>query len=439
MPLRRLIVGALRVNLRRNRVLLGLIVLLAILVASLYWVSRPARVATILLDRVGKGLGLEISASGATEYRLRGTPMLLLRDVVAREPGAATPVVRVSRVYVSLPWSTIRARGSDLTVKRLELDRPQLDLAALQHWLATRPPSVETRIPTLIDGLRITDGSLVGGIDKDSWRIVGLAADLPSLYPDRPLQAHVRGRYLDAPMAAPFDLAIALRNPRVFANGGTTGFGSNGTVSMEHGDWRLPMQLGLSGPLRWHNGILTVTPGRIGLTARYESGESRLPFALGLHGALRFAKSTWTLAPTGLALRGRGGSANDPVPTLDANGVLAMGRQLVLQLDGVIAQWPDAWPALPPPIGQSRSPLPFTLGYVGKTDFRAITHLQLRRDAARFAGRFHLQDVLAWSKAAATGTPLPPITGTFSTPQLTIAGAKLEGVEVEFQDDEPLP
>ena len=97
--------------------------------------------------------------------------MLLLRDVVAREPGAATPLLRADRIYLSLPWSTIRARGSDLTVKRIELDRPQLDLPALQRWLATRPPS-EKRFPTLTDGLRITDGAIANDDDSDSgWRI----------------------------------------------------------------------------------------------------------------------------------------------------------------------------------------------------------------------------------------------------------------------------
>ena len=96
--------------------------------------------------------------------------MLLLRDVVARQPGAAEPLLRARRIYLSLPWSTIRARGGDLTVQRIELDAPQLDLAALQRWLATRPPSVETRLPTLTDGLRIIDGRVFNGDAQGSWR-----------------------------------------------------------------------------------------------------------------------------------------------------------------------------------------------------------------------------------------------------------------------------
>ena len=416
---------------RRARTLVVLAVLLAVLAASLYWVSRPDRATSVLLDRIGNGLGLEINASGVTEYRLRGTPMLLLRDVVVRQPGAAAPLLRADRIYLSLPWSTIRARGSDLTVKRIELDDPQLDLAALQRWLATRPPSVETRIPTLTDGLRITGGSIVSGDAKDRWRIDDIVAALPWLYPDRPLQAHLRGRYLDAPLAIPFDLAVALRNPRLLANRGRTGFGSNGRITVERGDWRLPAQITLSGPVRWNTGKLTVTPAHIGMAARYESGDTRLPFALGLHGALRFGQATWTLAPVGVALRGQGA-----IPTVHGHGVLAFGLRLVLQLDGMIAQWPDAWPTLPPPIGQSNSPLPFALRYVGEPGLSEVASLRLQRDATTFDGRFRLPDMRQWIKAAATGSPLPPIDGTLSTPKLEISGATLQGVEVEFDDDE---
>src|SRR3546814_13689864 len=78
--------------------------------------------------------------------------------MVAREPGAATPLLRARRVYVSVPWSTVRSRGAQLDITRIEFDAPVLDLPALQHWLAARPPG-ETRMPTLSDGLQVVDGS----------------------------------------------------------------------------------------------------------------------------------------------------------------------------------------------------------------------------------------------------------------------------------------
>lgn len=414
---------------RRRWVLVVLVALLAALASSLYWLSRPGRVPTLLLDRIGAALGLEISARGTTQYRLRGMPMLLLRDVVAREPGAATPMLRAGRVYITLPWSTIQTRGGDLTIKRIELDDAQLDLPALQRWLATQPPA-QTRIPTLTDGLRITGGSIVNGdANRGSWRIDGITAELPSLYPDRPLQTRLRGRYLDPPLTIGFDLAVALRSPAVLVGGGVAGFGSNGRITIDRGDWRLPMQAALSGPLQWGQQGLRFTPARIGMAARYESGDTHLPFALGLHGPLKFDQATWTLAPVGVALRGQG-----LIPLVDAHGALALGRRLVLQLDGTIARWPAAWPTLPPPIGQSDSPLPFVLRYVGEPDLSEVTSLRLQRDASMFDARFRLPAMLEWLDSSAT-SPLPPLDGLLTTPTLEISGAMLEGVEVEFADD----
>src|SRR3546814_11600496 len=108
---------------------------------------QPQRVTGFVLNALGDALGLEITATGSSEYRLRGTPVLVVHDVVAREPGAATPLLRARRVYVSVPWSTARSRGAQLDINRIELDAPVLTLPDLQHWLAARPPG-ETRMPT---------------------------------------------------------------------------------------------------------------------------------------------------------------------------------------------------------------------------------------------------------------------------------------------------
>ena len=403
--------------------------LLAVLVASLYWVSQPPRVSALLLARIGNALGLQISASGVAEYRLRGTPMLLLRDVVVREPGAPQPLLRASRVYLSLPWSTIRARGGASTIQRVELDRPRLDLAALQHWLATRPPTAATRIPTLTDGLRITGGTVVAdGQSRESWRIDGLTLAAPSLYPGRRLQARLRGRYLDAPLAIPFTLAMTLQNPGVLASGGPTGLTSQGKITIQRADWHLPAQLTLSGPVQWRAGALTLAPAHFGMSAQYEAGDTRLPFALGLHGPLKFRQSAWTLAPAGIAIRGDGA-----IPTADAVGALKLGERLVLELDGTMKRWPDAWPTLPQPIGQSSAPLLFALHYTGATDLSAVTRLRLARGATAFDAIFRLPAARDWLQQP-PGSPLPPLDGRLSTPRLVISGAILEGVEVDFDD-----
>jgi hypothetical protein len=410
---------------RRRIVLIVIVVALLLLALLLRTVLQPEHATRLVLDQAGKALGLEITAASG-EYRLRGTPQLVLNDVVAREPGA-TPLLRAKRIYLSLPWSTIRARGSDLTVRRIELDAPGFDLPAYQHWVAKRPPSAR-RIPTLTDGLRIRDGR----IDNDDWDVDGIDANLPSLHPDRPARARLRARYLDPPLAIPVDLVAALSHPAALATGTATGFATRGRITIERGDWRLPATIALSGPLQLGKDDLSISPAHLGMAARYESGKTALPFTLGLHGPLRFDEATWVLAPVGVALRGNG-----PVPSLDAHGALALGRRLVLQLDGRIAQWPETWPALPAPIGQSTSALPFVLHYIGRADLSEIATLHLERDATVFDGRFRLPDVMTWIDADKL-SPLPPIDGHATTPRLEISGAQLEGVEVGI-DDPALP
>ena len=402
-------------------------ILTAILLALLLfagWMLQPQRATGLLLQKVGSALGLEITA-GSADYRLRGTPQLVLRDVVATRPGDATAVLRADRVFVSLPWSTLRARGSDLTVQRVELDGPVFDLPALQRWLATRPTTGETRIPTLVDGMRITRGR----IDNDDWRIEGLAIDVPSLHPDRLLRAHVRGRYVAPPVSIPADLAIAIAHPRRALAGQRTGIAGVGTVTVVNPDWQVATHVFLAGPLRLGKDSAVVKPARLGIAARYRSASTTLPFRLGLHGPMAFNNASWRFVPVSVVLDGDG-----PVPDAVARGSVSVGKRLVLHLDGRIAAWLDTWPALPEPLSASTSPMPFALDYKGGIEFADLAALELRRDDTRFDARFRLPAVLAWLDAGATGSPLPPLQGRLSTPRLEIAGATLEGVELELDD-----
>lgn len=385
------------------------------------WLLQPQRSVPVLLDRGGKALGLVVSAAPEVEARLRDTPQLVVRDLVVREPDSKAVILRADRLLIALPWSTLRSRGDELTVERLELDAPTLDVVALQTWLAKRPPSEDTTIPTLTDGVRIRDGR----IDNDDWRIENVAVDLPALHAQRPVEARVRGRYVDAPTAIPFDLAVALTQP---ANG--AGLAVVGPLTIERGDdWRLPATVTFSGPLRIGQDDLRIDPVRFGMIARYEAGETKLPFTLGLFGPLHFDNATWALEPVAASLRSDG-----PIPNFDARGAFAVGRRLVLRLDGRIPAWPDAWPALPAPLGASRSPLPFRLDYVGAPDLSETIALDLARDAMRFESRFRVDDLTAWMSNAA-GSPLPPLDGRLRAPRLEISGATLEGVEVGIDDD----
>lgn len=412
----------------RRRAFWALLALALAGALSLHWVSRPDHLSGLILDQAGNALGLEITAGGASQYRLRGTPMLMVRDLVAREPGAKTPVLRAERVLLELPWSTIRARGADLTVQRIELDAPRLDLAALQHWQAGRPPS-KTRVPTLTRGVRVVRGQLVG----DGWSLQALTLDLPELHPKRAVRAALSGRLDSDATRVPFQVQAALSGPTAKA-----GLGLAGTASVVHGDWRLPMHLRLAGRLANDANGIGLDALRLAAPTRYLSGDTELPFVFAIAGNARYRDARLSIAPLGVALRGTG-----VVPHLDALGRFAWRDGMELQLAGAIARWPDAWPALPPPIGQSDAALPFVLDYQGPGDLTASTTLQLQRDGTRFDGRFRLPEVIEWIDATGTGAPLPPIDGRLVTPRMEVAGATLEGVEIEFEaagdDEEPEP
>lgn len=413
--------GVLRKFLRLAALLAALLLGLVLLAG---WLLQPQRAGRYLLRLAGNALDLELSA-GRIDYRLRGTPQLVLEDVAAKRDGDAA-LLRAKRMLVSLPWRTLRTRGAGLTVQRIELDAPVLDIPALQRWLATRPPGKQTRIPVLTDGLRVRDGR----IDNDDWRIDGIAIDLPALHPQRLLRMRVRGRYLAPPVSIPADLAIAVARPQPLLDGKPSGVAGVGALTLADAGWRVPAQVFLAGPLRLGKDSAMMQPAKLGLAARYVSGTTVAPFRLGLHAPMAFNNAMWRFVPLTLILDGDG-----LVPDGQARGSLSLGCTLRLHLGGALAGWPDTWPALPPPLSASTSPLPFTLDYRGALAFSDSAALSLRRDATTLDARFRLPDVLAWIDAGGQGSPLPPLTGTLSTPRVELDGTTLEGVEVELGEE----
>jgi len=403
---------------RRKIALLAFAAVILLGAVVLRWLMDPAFLVPRILALAGNALGLEITADEESDYRLRGTPQLVARNVVAREPGSDAVILRADRIFISVPWSTLRARGSDLTAHRLELDAPILDMAAFQRWQAKRPPS-ETRIPTLSRGIGIARGTIVGS----DWTIEAVNADLPSLAPGQPLRMHLRGRYLGGNLRIPADVHATLTQP-----GSGAGVGIVGEVELESSEWRLPSQIRLSAKLRSEKGI-HLDNAVLGAKSRYVSGDTALPFALGVAGPLRIDSEAISLQPAGLSLRGK-----EVMPTLDSSGGFTLAEGLRLQLQGALADWPSAWPTLPPPLGQSASPLPFALEYEGASDLSGISALHLQRDQTVFDGRFRLFEIMEWSAAASSGSPLPPLAGSLKTPRLEVSGAMLEGVEVQLED-----
>lgn len=400
---------------RQRRIALGVaLVLLALVAIVLRWASQPQQVADLVLAQTGRALGLEITAAGKPEYRLGPAPQIVLRDVISRRPGDPVPLLRAQRLLLSVPWTTLRSRGRDLAIHRIEMDRPQLDIAALQRWLATRPRVDKPRVPRLTDGLVVRAGTL----HAEGWRLEGVDIDVPLLAPEQPLRGHLVGRLVAGGTRMPFDVFATLARPRQGA-----GLGMAGKVSLERPDWRMPMDVVVSGrPVL--DGPIRLRGMRLGANATYVSRSTRLPFTFGLAGDATY-RAGLQLEPLGVALRqGR------ELPDLTASGRVDWARVFSVHLDGRMLRWPARWPALSSPIGRPGGPLPMTLAYTGTLDLAGETSLVLRDGRTRFDGRFRLPALLAWIGAPPTTTPLPPIAGRVRTPRLDIPGATLHGVEI---------
>lgn len=403
---------------RRRTLLIVLLVAIALIAALVRWASRPQQVASLVLSQTGRALGLTITAKGVSEYQLRGMPQIVLRDVEARLPGDPEALLRAERILLSMPWGTLRSRGRDLVIHRVELDAPRLDIRALQRWQATRPPTAETRVPRLTDGFAIRRGHVEAG----AWRVEGIDADIPLLAPDRPVRGHVRGRVVASDTRIPFDVHATLSRPVDGA-----GLGVAGVATLVRPDWQLSLDLVLRGRPRLGSTI-AVADMSLSARARYANGSTRLPFVLGIAGDAMY-RDALVIEPMGLALRqGR------EIPDLDGAGRLTWGGMLALDLEGRTERWPTGWPALPAPIGRPRGPVPFALAYAGPTNLSGPADLSLRSGATRIDADFRLPRVLAWLDADVRGTPLPPLDGRLTTPRLQIPGATLHGVEIEIDD-----
>jgi hypothetical protein len=363
--------------------LAALFVLLAL---GAWWVNRqlePNRLTALVLERAGTALGLELSIDGTPEYALRPEPRLVLPNLVARQPGAATPILRAARAEVSLPWDTITG-GDSLVITRVELQQPMLDLAALAAWQATRPDTA-FELPTLTEGIRIAEGRVIG----DGWLVSGLTLSVPELRPGAELRAEATGR-------------VEVNTTRV-------DFTAAADVA----------SAGLASGLRLQS------------NGRILSGELDAPFDLEWLGAFDATGDSSLLRFDRLEM-----VFQSPLPDLTATGTARLGAGTTLSLRGEIPRWPEGWPALPEPLAASESALAFVLEYEGPNDFSAPLALQLKRDQTELQSAFAVPALLTWLDSDRKN-PLPPLEGTLTTPRLVVAGATLEGLRIEFEPEEP--
>lgn len=365
-----------------------LVVFAALTAVAAWWVDRqlePTRLSANVLSRAGAALGLELSIDGTPEYALRPEPRLRLPNLLARQPGAAAPLLRAESVEVSLPWSTLRDPET-VVVTRVALVRPQLDMDALAQWLSARPAaSGPFVLPTITQGLQVSDGTVLAA----AWSLRGLDLALPELRPDAPATLDASGTFAQGALALEFAAKLALSS---------AGLASEYTLQS---------------------------------SGRVRKGTLDRPWAVDASGQFDARRPVPDLQANTLTLR-----SESPLPDLDAKGGVSYGQDtLGLSLGGRLLRWPADWPALPAPLLAERG-ADFIIDYGGPADLSADASVQLSQEETRLEALLSLPALQTWLADADAG-PLPPLVGTLSTPRLEVGGATLEGVSIEFEDAAP--
>jgi len=379
-------------------------------------VVPPEWVTDLLLRQLGPGLQLELTRHGPANWHLRGGPTLEVHGLDITQTGTDIPWLHADRVLLALPWRTVRSPGNPLALTRIEVDAPKLNLPPLRRWLDSRTPGTgQTPLPTLTNGLEITDGQLHG----DAWKIDAISVQLPVFSPGTPVRGKFFGQYTNKTTRAEFDLRLAMTRPALPA-----GVAIVGNVNLQRDTTSIPAQLTLSGPLQFEHGQWRVPALHLVLEGEWFAPDSPAhSFALNLDGTLTRDK-TICLAPLTLELTGSG-----PLPSLYATGEATLNEHL--HLTGEMPRWPDTWPTLPAPLGQHNH-LGFTLDYIGPMDMSGQLHLQLYRGPTRLEAALYPSELANWLSRTPS-SPLPPLQGRLSTPTLELSGATLSGIVIESE------
>ena len=357
-------------------------VFVAAMLLLAWWVNRqlePERLTRTVLARAGAQLQLDLRFDGQPEYALRPEPRLLLRDFSARGRDGVVFLL-AKRLEISLPWATIR--GGEPIITRLELDAPRLDVAGLQRWLATRPEE-PFKVPTLSDGLALSDGTVIG----HGWQLRQWALQLPTLRDGAPAQVTTRGTYAQGETTVDFDGRIDLD--------------SAGLASA----FKLQSTL-----------VIARKPKPLNAT-------------VATRGRYAFGDALDTLALESIRVK-----ADSPLPSFDGRVTLASGRSLAVDAALRLIDWPKDWPQLPGTLAGKGANLPLVLSYRGAKDFSGPLSLHAEREATQLDARLRVLEFMQWFEDR-NGAVLPPLAGTLKTPTLEFDGVKLEGVEVELTAD----
>ncbi|KFL36726.1 hypothetical protein [Arenimonas donghaensis] len=366
---------------------------LALLAAAGLWINHqlePSRLARTVLSALGESQGLEITFEGQPAYALRPEPRLVLPNVVARQPGAAAPLLTAGRAEISLPWDTVWGGDDTVVITRIELERSALDLAALADWRQSRPPAGVFEVPTLTRGIEVVEGRVQG----DGWHVQDLSLALDHLAANEPARIELAGTFVRESLRVSGDAVLTVEKA-----GESTAFGllAEGVIEREPGS--LPYRLEAA-------------------DCFFHRQEPEL--------GVNCTQSQFT--------------GTSPLPSVRADRLsYSQGQRdgkTRFRLEGSMPEWPGDWPVLPEPASQVAVPTRFTVDYAGAADLSDPLSAKLERGETTLDATLVIADMQAWL-ADENRRPVPPLRGRFSAPALVIEGFTLEDVQAEIVEPAP--
>lgn len=195
---------------RSRRVLLLILALLAaLLVSGAFLVHRllePERLSAFLLERAGQLTGLTLHLDSPAEIGFWPDLHLELTGLSASEPDSTTPILKVARTELSLPWSSLTS--DHVSLQSLRLIEPVIDWTALSDWLAREGreagPPASPMLPTFDAAAQIIQGR----IEAPDFRIEALDLSLPYLIENRSATLSAQGRWVRGDTPQPFALTL---------------------------------------------------------------------------------------------------------------------------------------------------------------------------------------------------------------------------------------
>jgi uncharacterized protein involved in outer membrane biogenesis len=205
---------------RRRSWLIVLAVLATLVLLAIWLLGRllqPERLTPVLLNAIGAAAGLELRVSEPADYALRPEPRLRLHGVSASAPGSSEPLLEIGLLDIALPWQTLF--GDEAVITAVYADNARVYLTPVRAWLDQREETAQATWPTLHDGLRISNSTLVG----EGWQLRVATIDLPRFALDQQTTLTLAGNLLrndgdsvsDWPLRLTLDTTIARREGTV--------------------------------------------------------------------------------------------------------------------------------------------------------------------------------------------------------------------------------